>query len=102
VRFQPIAGAEVADRLVELTLGAPAGLVDDVAGPEALSMAELLRRYLRATGRRRLLVPVRLPGGAAAAIRDGANLAPDRAVGRQTWDDFLASHEQAGRWSTPS
>ena len=95
VRFQPIAGADVADRLVELTLGAPAGLVDDVAGPEALPMAELLRRYLRATSRRRLLVPVRLPGGAAAAIRGGANLAPDRAVGRQTWDDFLAS--QVGR-----
>ncbi len=58
-------------------------------------MAELLRRYLRATGRRRLLVPVRLPGGAAAAIRDGANLAPTAPSGRQTWDDFLAS--QVGR-----
>ncbi len=29
------------------------------------------------------------PGKAAAAIRAGANLAPDRAVGRRTWEEFL-------------
>jgi hypothetical protein len=34
---------------------------------------------------------VRMPGAAAAAIREGANLAPDRAVGRRTWEEFLAS-----------
>lgn len=90
IRFQPIAAAEVADRMVELTLGEPAGLVDDVAGPEAYGMDEMLRGYLRWTGRPRLLVPLRLAGGAAAAIRAGANLAPDRAVGRQTWAQFLA------------
>jgi hypothetical protein len=31
----------------------------------------------------------RQPGKAAQAIRAGANLAPDQAVGRRTWDDFL-------------
>jgi hypothetical protein len=33
---------------------------------------------------------MRLPGKAAAAYRQGANLAPDRAVGRRTWEEFLA------------
>jgi uncharacterized protein YbjT (DUF2867 family) len=89
-RFQPVAAAEVADRLVDLALGSPSGLVDDLAGPRVRGMDELLRSYLSATGKRRLLVPVRLPGGAARAIRDGAILAPDRAVGRQSWEDFLA------------
>lgn len=90
VRFQPVDAAEVADRLVELTLGAPAGLVPDLAGPRVYGMDELIRTYLRATGKRRLLVPVRLGGGAYRAIRAGANLAPDRAVGRRTWESFLA------------
>jgi hypothetical protein len=36
------------------------------------------------------MVPVHLPGKAAKAFRAGANLAPDRAVGRRTWEDFLA------------
>jgi len=90
VRFQPVDTGEVAARLVELALGTPAGLVPDIAGPQVHTMADLLRGYLRARGKRRLLVPVRLPGKAARAVRAGANLAPDRAVGHRTWEDFLA------------
>ena len=88
--FQPIAGAEVADRLVELALGQPAGLVPDLAGPHVHRMDEMLREYLLAARKRRLLIPIRLPGRAARAIRAGANLAPDHADGRQTWEDYLA------------
>lgn len=33
-------------------------------------------------------LPLWLPGKAARAFRVGANLAPDRAVGRRTWEDF--------------
>jgi len=90
VRFQPVDTGEVAARLVELALGAPAGLVPDIAGPQVHTMADLLREYLRARGKRRLLMPVWLPGKAARAVRAGANLAPDRAVGHRTWEDFLA------------
>jgi uncharacterized protein YbjT (DUF2867 family) len=89
-RFQPIDAGEVADRLVELALGTPAGLVPDIAGPKVYGMADLVRGYLRARRKHRLLVPVRLPGKAARAYRAGANLAPERAVGRRTWEEFLA------------
>jgi uncharacterized protein YbjT (DUF2867 family) len=95
VRFQPVDAGEVAARLAELALGAPAGLVPDVAGPRAYPMAELIRGYLRVAGKRRPLVPVRLPGRAARAVRDGANLALDRAVGRRTWEEFLAERVRA-------
>src|SRR5437588_11684628 len=90
-RFQPVDAEEVAARLVELALGTPAGLVPDIAGPRVYGMAELLRGYLRATHRRRPIVPVWLPGKAARAVRAGANLAPDRAVGQRTWEDFLVA-----------
>lgn len=90
VRFQPVDAGEVAARLVELALGAPAGLVPDLAGPRVYGMDELVRSYLRASNRRRLLVPVRLPGRAARAVRDGANLAAEPGAGRRTWEDFLA------------
>jgi uncharacterized protein YbjT (DUF2867 family) len=89
-RFQPVDAAAVADRLVELALGQPSGLVPDIAGPRIYPTSELVRGYLRANQRRRRpILPVRLPGEAARAIRAGANLAPDRAAGR-TWEDFLA------------
>jgi uncharacterized protein YbjT (DUF2867 family) len=89
-RFQPVDAGEVAARLAELALGTPAGLVPDMAGPKVYSAAELLRGYLRASHRHRPIIPVWLPGKAARAIRAGANLAPDRAVGRRTWEEFLA------------
>jgi uncharacterized protein YbjT (DUF2867 family) len=89
-RFQPIEAGEVAARLVELALGTPAGLVPDIAGPKVYGMADLIRGYLQARRRHRLLVPVRLPGKAARAYRAGANLTPERAVGRRTWEEFLA------------
>jgi uncharacterized protein YbjT (DUF2867 family) len=89
-RFQPVDPAEVAARLVELALGAPAGLVPDLGGPKVYELAELVRSYLRARGKHRLILPVWTPGKAARAFRAGANLTQDRAVGRRTWEDFLA------------
>jgi uncharacterized protein YbjT (DUF2867 family) len=89
-RFQPVDAGEVADRLAELALGAPAGLVPDLAGPRVYGMDTLVREYLRASGRRRPILPIRLPGKAARAVRSGATLALDRAVGRRTWEEFLA------------
>jgi uncharacterized protein YbjT (DUF2867 family) len=96
-RFQPVDTGEVAARLVELALGTPAGLVPDMGGPRVYEMAELLRGYLRARRTHRPILPVRVPGKAAQAFQAGANLAPDRAVGRRTWEDFLAA-----RASSPS
>jgi uncharacterized protein YbjT (DUF2867 family) len=89
-RFQPVDAGEVAARLVGLALGAPAGLVPDMGGPRIYEMAALVRSYLRAQRLHRPIVPVWLPGTAASAVRAGANLAPDRAVGRRPWEDFLA------------
>jgi uncharacterized protein YbjT (DUF2867 family) len=89
-RFQPIDEGEVAARLFELALGTPAGLVPEMGGPRVYGMADLLRGYLRASGKHRMLVPVWMPGKAARAFRAGANLTLERAVGHRTWEDFLA------------
>src|SRR6266487_804840 len=85
-----LATERVAERMAELALGEPSGLVPDLAGPKIYSVAELVKSYLSAVGKRRPLVPVHIPGQAARALRAGANLAPDRAVGKRTWEEFLA------------
>jgi uncharacterized protein YbjT (DUF2867 family) len=103
-RFQPVDAGEVAARLAELALGAPSGLVPDLGGPKVYSTAELPRAYPRAAGKRRPIMPIWLPGKAARAVRSGANLAPERAVGRRTWEEFLAervSGPSDGRSSAP-
>jgi uncharacterized protein YbjT (DUF2867 family) len=101
-KFQPIGAGEVADRLVELALGRPSGLVPDMAGPRVYEMAELVRTYLQASGRHRLILPLWTPGEAARTVRGGANLAPDRAVGRRTWEDFLAARVISPSASIPA
>ena len=95
LRVQPVAAVDVAEHLVPLALGAPAGLVPDVAGPRIYGAAELVRGYLRAVGKRRAIMPIGLPGGAAKAMLGGANLSPERAVGTHTWEEFVA--EQVGQ-----
>jgi hypothetical protein len=70
--------------------------VPDLGGPRVYGLADLLRDYLRATHRHRPIVPLKLPGEAARAFRAGANLAPERAVGHRTWEDFLAERVGAG------
>ena len=89
-RVQPLDVSEVADRLAEFALGGPAGRAPDMGGPQVLEAAHTARSHLRAAGRRGAVLPVRLPGAAARAFRDGLHLAPDHAQGKITWEDFLA------------
>ena len=88
---QPVDSGEAAARLAELALGEPSGRVPDMAGPQILSFADLIRTYLRVTGRRpRPVVPVWVPG--LGPIRAGALYpAPgtQATLGQRTWPDFL-------------
>jgi uncharacterized protein YbjT (DUF2867 family) len=88
--FQPIDAGEVAARLADLGTGPPAGRVPDMGGPEIRGACDLARSYLEARGRRRRVLPVRLPGAAFAGYRNGYHLAPDHAAGRVTFAQFLA------------
>ncbi|MFC4504591.1 MULTISPECIES: SDR family oxidoreductase [Streptomyces] len=97
VSDQPVEVAEVADRLVELAVGAPAGRVEDMAGPEVRTFESLTRAYLRASGKRRRLVHVPLWGAAYRGFRAGGHLAPERAVGKGTFEEYLAARSRTLR-----
>ena len=101
-RFQPIDAGEVADRLAQLALDTPSGMVLDIAGPRVYEMIELVRTYLHARGKHRLILPVWTPGKAARVFRSGANLAPDRAVGGPTWEEVVAARMSSSVDSTPA
>ena len=87
---QPVDPRDVARRLAELALGEPAGRAPDMAGPQVSSWTDLLREYLKASHRRRWVVPVRIPG--TRAVRLGALLPPPgHTVGSHSWDQVLTS-----------
>ncbi|WAL66096.1 NAD(P)H-binding protein [Amycolatopsis cynarae] len=95
--FQPVDVRDVAGRLVALATGDPVGRVLEMGGPQARPARELARAYLRATGRRRPVAAVRVPGRLGRALRQGGNLAPEHADGVITFEDYLAAHpEPAG------
>lgn len=87
---QPVEVAEVAARLAELAAGAPAGRVEDMGGPQIRTFESLARAYLKATGRRRAVVNVPLWGKAYQGFRSGGHLAPEHAVGKGTFEEYLA------------
>jgi uncharacterized protein YbjT (DUF2867 family) len=91
VRFQPIDTGTVADRMIELALAPAAGRVPDIGGPEVRTSADLARAYLAATGRKRPVVSLRLPGKIFRALRAGANLTPQHATGKIAFEEFLKS-----------
>jgi uncharacterized protein YbjT (DUF2867 family) len=91
ISLQPCDVRDVADRLADLALGPPAGRAPDFGGPAVHSWAALTRKYLRSVGKRRTLVPVRLPGKVFRGFRAGGNLTPGHADGRITFEEYLAS-----------
>jgi uncharacterized protein YbjT (DUF2867 family) len=90
VRLEPIDGDAVAARLAELTLGAPAGRVADLAGPEVLSFSDAVKQFNAAHGHSRRVIGMPLPGALGRAYRAGANLAAEPADrAGTTWRGFL-------------
>jgi uncharacterized protein YbjT (DUF2867 family) len=90
MRAQPIAAAEVAAELASIALGAPRGLVRDLAGPREERVSDMVRRYLLATGRPRPVLEVFVPGAWGRAMRDGMFLpAPGARQGRQSFEAWL-------------
>ena len=92
-RIQPVDVGQVAVRLADAATSEPAHRLPDLGGPELFSWADAARAYLRAVGRRRLVVELPVPGTFSAAMRRGANLAETgEYAGGQTWSDFLSTH----------
>ncbi|WP_435198543.1 SDR family oxidoreductase [Janibacter sp. GS2] len=90
MRSQPVAAAEVATLLVDVATQPPQGIGPEIAGPDQLSMAEMVRRLLVHEGRRRPVVEFPLPGAFGRAMRDGTLVArSDTRIGHQTFDEWL-------------
>lgn len=92
LRDQPIDVRDVAPLLGDLVESGPAGRAPDVGGPEVLTVEEIVRAVVEATGRRRWQPSVPLFGRVYAGYCAGHHLAPDQATGTRTFADYLAEH----------
>jgi uncharacterized protein YbjT (DUF2867 family) len=97
LRFQPVDVRDVGAQLARLALDEPVGRAPDFAGPQARALDELARGYLAIVGKRRPIVPVRLPGKVFSGIRAGGLLAPEHAAGTITFEQYVRELIDAGQ-----
>ncbi|HEY1175371.1 MAG TPA: NAD-dependent epimerase/dehydratase family protein, partial [Phytomonospora sp.] len=86
---QPVDVADVATRLADLALAAPAGRVDDLGGPQIFSLARVVRDEMRRRGSHRPVVSTWVPGKLGAAIAAGHCTTPAHAGGTVTWAQYV-------------
>lgn len=79
--MQPLAADDVAAALADVAVGPPANAIVELAGPEALPMAEFVRRALAASGDTRTVVADSQARYFGAAL-DARGLTPDGATPR--------------------
>ena len=89
--MQPMAADDVAAALADVTVGAPLNAAVEVAGPEALSIAEFVGRFMAAKGDKRTVIadPQATYYGAVMGDRGIAPGANPR-LGPTRFEDWLA------------
>lgn len=95
MRTQPVAVREVGAELARIAAGSPVAMLE-LAGPREEVLADMIRQVIRARGKRRRVIEVRLPGAAGKAMATGGTLACEPGPrGTQTFAAWL--HEQQAR-----
>jgi NADH dehydrogenase len=81
--FQPVYVGDVADAVIAALEAPAAGRTFELGGPQAVTMAALLRWIADATGRKRLFVDV--PDAVASALASGLGWAPGAPITKDQW-----------------
>jgi uncharacterized protein YbjT (DUF2867 family) len=97
LRFQPVDVRDVGERLARLALGEPVGRAPDFGGPQVRALDDLARSYLAIVGKRRPIIPIRLPGKVFRGIRAGGLATPEHAAGTITFEQYLDEQVRAGQ-----
>ena len=88
-RTQPVEVGEVAARLAATVGDGPLRDTDNFTGPEARTLDDLARAWLEIRGIRRRILPLPIPGGMSAAMRQGRITLPERHDGTVTWEQWV-------------
>ncbi|HZM01291.1 MAG TPA: NAD(P)H-binding protein [Planctomycetota bacterium] len=86
---------EVAARILRALGEGPGGRLRDFAGPEPMTLAAAVATWKGVRRVKKAVLPLWLPGGAAAAFRAGSNTSADGDKGTLRWKDWLRGHAQS-------
>ena len=89
-QFQPVHSREVAQRLVDVTLGKPQEMLPDFGGPEIRDFKGLAESWLKARHEHRRLVNLPMPFKFSKQWSEGKILTPQHRDGKITFEQYLA------------
>lgn len=94
-RTQPVAAAEVGERLTAVAAGAPQGRARDLAGPREEALDAMVKEYAKAKGHRGWIPAISIPTAQMKGMRQGLALPrPDADLGRQTFAEWIAAQHR--------
>jgi uncharacterized protein YbjT (DUF2867 family) len=89
-QLQPVDSKEVAQRVVDIVLGKPGGMLPDFGGPEIREMQSLAQAWMLARNDNRRLVNLNLPFKFSRQFAEGLMTSSDHKEGKITFDEYLA------------
>lgn len=107
VRMAPVDSREFARFIVERITDGHTGRREGFAGPQTLTMIELMQQYLAARGEQRRIRHAPLPTGLQASLTAGNVASANARLGTTTWRQWLhegsqAPHPEGGFATRPS
>jgi uncharacterized protein YbjT (DUF2867 family) len=88
-QFQPVHAREVAQRLVDVVLSGPVGMLPDFGGPEVRDFKSLAESWLTARKQSRRLINLSLPFKFSKQWAEGLLTCPDHKDGKITFGQYL-------------
>lgn len=93
--FQPIASDDVVAALADVTMDAPVNGIVEVAGPERIGMADLVKRFLSETGDTRAVVADANARYFGTVLNDGSLTAGQNArLGSRNFEQWLSESKK--------
>jgi uncharacterized protein YbjT (DUF2867 family) len=89
-QFQPVDPREVAQRLTEVVLGEPSGMLPDFGGPDIHDFKSIANQWLAARKSNRRVMNFPIPLKLSRQVAQGGLLCPDHKDGKLTFADHLA------------
>ena len=88
-QFQPVDTREVAQRVVDVVLQEPAGMLPDFGGPEVRDFESIAESWLKARKRNRRLINLKLPFRFSRQFAEGMLTCPEHKDGKISFDQYL-------------
>lgn len=88
-QFQPIYAGDVAEAIVANALSGPANGIKRIAGPEVLSLDQLMRTWMEVFGQSKPVLRLPVPSGLSRGFRAGHNTSPANSVSGVRWSEYL-------------